>query len=161
MSNFYMYIVKCGESYRVLKDNVCYGMYHKLTDALYERDRLMKVNWDWDLAVELPETKNEYEHMYLPKFGRDYQYITHKKGYWKVYRKYQYLKKFDDYQDAVKFADEVNGRIVKVNPKWVVQKWIDGQTRHFASCDSYDEAVKLRDHLIENNWGVDDDKFTE
>ena len=48
---FYKYIIKVGDHYQIMKGNEKFGTYNRLADALYERDRLIAVDWDWDKYV--------------------------------------------------------------------------------------------------------------
>jgi hypothetical protein len=71
MNNFYKYIYKRHNGYQILKNNEAYGWYEDITDALYDRDRLVEVDWDIQTWCELPERENPYKHMRLPPYGLD------------------------------------------------------------------------------------------
>lgn len=153
MGGFYKYIVKSEyNTYQIMKDNEKYGTFNKLTDALYERDRLIKCDWDYDKLSECPETENIYETIKLPRFIHEYSYITHYPGYYKVYWKKQYMAGFNTYEQAEKYARHIGGRIVTVHGKYRIQKSIDGKPVYFSTHDTLEEAKKERDRLIENNW---------
>lgn len=36
--------------------------------------------------------------------------------------------------------------------KWIITKQINGKKKHFYSCDTEEEAIKLRDALVEVGW---------
>lgn len=135
-----------------MKDNTVYGYYHRLEDALYERDRLISVDWDWDLAVELPETKNEYNSMYLPSFTHNYKYITSIEGYYRVSINRIYVAKYNDEEQALAHAKRVGGRVDYIKSKYRVQKNINGVIKSFGTFHSLEEAQAHRDELIKNNW---------
>lgn len=74
---FYKYIYKRHNGYQILKDNESYGWYEDITDALYDRDRLVEVDWDIQTWCELPERENPYKNMRLPprELDRHRQYV--------------------------------------------------------------------------------------
>lgn len=144
--------MKQGKSYGIMKNNEKFGTYRKLSDALYERDQLIRANWDWDALTHLDETENFYEKMELPPFVHNYTYIYFKKGFYKVYKKRQYMGKFDDYNTAIRFANSIGGRIVTVNERYYIYKSINGKKKFFGSFKTLEDAKKRRDELIENGW---------
>lgn len=74
---FYRYIYPYHNGFRIKKDNIHYGWYDDIRWALFDRDRLEKVNWDIEEFVWLPETDNPYLHMKLPpkELDRQRQYV--------------------------------------------------------------------------------------
>lgn len=155
-NNFYKYIQKRGDSYSIFKtiDGKVerFGTYTKLTDALFERDRLVRADWDWDKMVLLEETPNHYEKMMLPRFNRDTMYIQFSPQKYKVYLKREYRGTFKNKGDAEAYAEEIGGRVVNINTRYKVQKSINGETKYFGTYDTLEEAKKRRDELIENGW---------
>lgn len=155
-NDFYKHIKKRGNSYEINKrigDKVeSFGTYSKLTDALYERDRLIKVDWDWDDLMALEETENFYEQMDLPYFVHEYSYIRRIPLCYKVFIKTEFKGRFRNKKDAVKFAEEIGGRIVEVRKKYRIEKKINGKSVYFGQYKSLEDAQKRRDELIENGW---------
>lgn len=149
---FYKYIVRNGNSYKIMKDNESYGTYQKLSDALYERDRLIKAEWDWEGAVHIEETNNKYESMVLPEFNHDYSYIYRIPSFYRVFIKDKFCKRFGNKGDAYEYANKVGGRVVSINERYRVQKRINGRPEYFGQYDTFEEAKKVRDKLIENGW---------
>ena len=130
-----------------------YGSFSRLTDALYERDRLIKCNWDWEDALELEETENHYEKMdKLPKFVHQYSYICTVPQSYQVHKGREYRGSFKNKCDAYAFAEEIGGRVVPVRRRYRVQKSINGKPRYFGQYDTLEDAQKVRDKLIENGW---------
>ena len=156
MKKFYKYIQKRGDSYSIIKrgkDGVeWYGTYSKLTDALYERDRLIEADWDWDTLMEMEETENKYESMELPKFIHEMMYIAHTPEVYKVYIGHKYKGSFRNKSDANEYAEMIGGRVTTVKGKYRVQKSINGKTVYFNQYPTLEEAQKRRDELIENGW---------
>ena len=152
MGGFYKYIVKSKNSYRVIKDNVDYGSFTRLTDALYERDRLIKCNWDWEDALELEETDNPYEKMDLPEFIHKYTYISVIPQSYQVHRNRKYQGSFRNKTDAYEYANELGGNVVSVRMRYRVQKSIDGKSKYFGQYDTLEQAQKVRDELIKKGW---------
>ena len=155
MDDFYRYIIRVGDSYAIMKDNEKFGTYRKLSDALYERDRLIKSDWNWDDMLQLEETENPYEHMKLPKYRHKYSYISKVSSTYMVYDGRVYKGTFNNKRDAYEYAEQFNGRVVKANEKYRVQKSIDGKMRYFGYYKTKEEAIKRRDELIEKGW-IDD-----
>lgn len=152
MNNFYKYIIKSKNSYKIVKGKEYYGSYKKLTDALYERDRLIESDWDWDGAMQIDECENKYENMDLPPFTRDYSYIHKSPSSYKVFKGREYLDFFVIKADAYKYAEEVGGVVYASNEKYRVQKSINGKTAYFGQYDTIEEAIARRDELIERGW---------
>ena len=72
---FYRHIVKRGDKYWLQKDGEYYMDCKTLAEALYERDRMVSVDWNWDKYVQLPHTPNNYIHIDLPPFNHKATYI--------------------------------------------------------------------------------------
>ena len=157
--NFYKYISKRGSSYAIVKRGEngveWYGTYCKLSDALYERDRLIQVDWDWDALMSLEETENHYEKMTLPKFIHDTMYIQFSPQKYKVYIKKEYKGTFKNKGDAEAYAEEIGGRIVTINTKYKVQKSINGEVKYFGQYPTLKKAQEVRDKLIKNGWNYE------
>lgn len=149
---FYKYIVKNGASYSIMKDNEKFGTYYRLSDALYERDQLIKADWDWDNLSELPEEENFYESMMLPKFTHEYSYIYEVPQAYKVFRGKEYHGKFKSKAKAYDYAKQIHGRVVPVQKRYLIQKSINGKQVHFGSFKSFEEAKIRRDELSKNGW---------
>ena len=151
-SDFYKYIVGTKTGYEIVKNNQKYGTYTKLTDALYERDRLIKANWDWETCLQLEETKNHYEKMKLPKFIHEYTYIYKVYNTFEVFVGDECKGKFNTKIDAFEFADEVHGKVYMCNPRYRIQKRINGVQKSFGDYNTFEEAKRMRDKLIRNGW---------
>lgn len=156
---FYRYIYKLGNNYWVMKNNEKFLECRTLEEALYERDRLIKVDWDWDLFVELPETTNNYIHIDLPPFNHKPKYISFVKEHWVVLSKNKnngsptrYYGSYYSEDEAKEVAFIYNARIVHYPPRWKVQRRIDGKTKNFGYYESYEDAENRVVELIENGW---------
>lgn len=87
--SFYRFIYKRGGMYQLQYKNEHYGFYERVEDALFDRDRLEQVDWDFELFCELPEIPNPYYHMELPDYEHDSTYITF------IPAKYRVMKKIN------------------------------------------------------------------
>lgn len=154
-NDFYKYISKNGNSYYITKDNENFGSYTKLSDALYERDRLIQANWDWDALMELPETENYYERMNLPKFIHEYSYIYRVANTYMIYKDGEYFCSFNTKRDAYGYAMMIGGEVIEGNHLFHVRKRVDGKYKHFGSFTTLEEAVKRRDELLKKGWSDD------
>lgn len=149
---FYKYIVENKNSYSIMKNNEKFGTYLRLSDALYERDQLIRANWNWDRLSELPERENIYEDMDLPPFTHEYSYIYELPQAYKVCKDNECFGQFKSKNTALDYAKQINGGIIGVNKIYVIQKRIDGKQKHFGSFKTFEEAKNRRDYLIENGW---------
>lgn len=156
---FYKYIIKTQYGYEIKKGNEKFGSYKKLTDALYERDRLIKANWNWDDALQLEETPNHYEKMELPRFIHEMSYIHKFALTYEVYLGKRLMGKFNTKRDAYAYANEIGGEVKYKNIKYRVQKSIDGKNRYFGQFKTLKEAQKRRNQLERNGWEYD--KYVE
>ena len=150
--NLYKYIRRNKSGYVIVKDNEDFGSYSKLSDALYERDRLVKADWDWDALMELPETDNPYEKVALPKFIHEYSYIYRTAQTYKVYKDDEYWGTTNGKQRAHRLAESIGGYVVEKNIVYIVKKKIDGKTKYFGSYKTLEEAKKRKDELEEKGW---------
>lgn len=152
---FYRYISKVGNSYRIVKDNEDYGTFSTLADALYERDRLIAVDWDLDLAMELPETINGYIHIDLPPFNHEPTYIHNETEHWVVRGKgarQRYYGTYYSKEEAERVAMIYNANITYVPQKFSVYKKINRKEEFFGRYKNIEEAQARVEELKRNNW---------
>lgn len=152
---FYRYIVKVDDKYMIMKGNESFGKYNTLADALYERDRLIAVDWDWDLSMELPETINGYIHIDLPPFNHQPSYIVEESEHWIVRGKgarQRYYGTYNSEKEAKKVALIYNANINYRPPRWSVKKKFNGKEKFFGRYKTREEAEARVKFLIENNW---------
>ena len=153
--NFYRYIKKRGNSFVIEKSNVSYGSYTDLAVALYERDRLMKVDWDMDLWVNLAETMNAYIHIDLPPFNHDPSYIAEEKECWVVRGKGKEQRHYGRYptlEEAKRVALIYNGNISHKSKGYSIRKRINGKSTYFGRYKTLEEAERKVKELKENGW---------
>lgn len=155
MSSFYRYIYKFGNTYWIMKNNEKYLLCKNLADALYERDRLMSVNWDWDKYCELPETINNYIHIDLPPFEHKPRYISHLKEHWRVVgkgRKGKYHGVYYSKEEADEVALIYDANVYYSPEKFCVQRRIDGQAKKFGCYNTLRMAEHRVEELMRNGW---------
>ena len=151
---FYRYISKEKGKYVIRKNGEMYAICNTPAEALYERDRLINANWDWELYVEMPDTVNGYIHISLPPFEHKASYITHIKEYWTVVSKGANPKYYGCYhtkEEAERVRLMYNGRICHRNEVWRVRKKIDGKIKTFGNFKTREEAEK-KVRELENGW---------
>lgn len=161
--NFYKHIVERNGSYVIerRKDGEYYGIFDSLADALYERDRLIAVGWDLDLAMDLPETENIYKYIDLPPFNHQPTNITVDNECWVVREKgksQRYRGRYPTIDEAMRVARIYNANVSHKNKGYRVQKRINGRTRYFGRYATYEEAEKRVKELEQNGW---ENEFTE
>lgn len=155
--SFYRHIVQKGDSYEIQRKGEKYGTYSTLADALYERDRLMAVDWDWDKSMELPETINGYKHIDLPPFNHKVSYISKDKECWVVRNKgkdQRYRGTYYSEEEAIKVARIYNGTISHKKEAYRVQKRIDGRTKYFGRFNTLEEAEQKVKELERRDWNA-------
>lgn len=155
--SFYRHIVKNKNSYEIQRKGEKYGTYSTLADALYERDRLMAVDWDWDKSMELPETMNGYIHIDLPPFGHESTYISKDNECWVVRNRgkvQRYRGTYQTEEEAIRVARIYNGTISHKSEAYRVQKRINGRTRYFGRFKTYEDAEKRVKELEECDWNA-------
>ena len=85
---------------------------------------------------------------------------------------YKYFKGSTSLKEAVEFRDKLiennwrdNGQlgieelddnryIYRVGKSFQLKKYINGKTKHFGTFKTLEEAIKARNELIVNNWGM-------
>ena len=149
---FYKHIIKRGNSFEIKKGNEKFGTYSRLSDALYERDRLIKSNWDWDDYLQLEETDNYYEHMQLPPFFHDSSYIYKRPQLYVVVKDGEDCGKFNTKKSAYQYAELIGGEVEPRRIKYLIKKRLDGLLYEFGSYNSLEEAKEVRDKLMANGW---------
>ena len=155
MNNFYRFIFLIDRLYYIIKNGENYGGYKRLEDALYERDSLITVDWDWDLSMELPETQNPYEQINLPPFHHNPTHITVDNECWVVRgtgREQKYYGRFLSEEEAIKVARLHNANVSHKNKAYMVQKRIDGRTRYFGRYKTLSEAQERVKQLEKTEW---------
>ena len=154
---FYRYIVFQNGAYHIIRNNQQYGSYRRVEDALYERDRLVKVDWNWDLLMELEETDNAYMQMELPPFGHNPKYIYFHKESWIVRGKgksQRYCGIYPTLEEAKEVARMYDANVNHRKPYYEVTRRIDGKTRYFGRFDTYEQAEKRVNELEGVNWNA-------
>jgi len=153
--SFYRHIVENNGLYWIKKDNENFGSYRRIEDALYERDRLMAVDWDWDKYMELPDTPNNYIHINLPPFQHHASYITVDCEHWVVRdkgRSQKYRGRFNSFEEAKKVATIYSANISHRRKAFRVQRRIDGKTRYFGRYPTREKAEERVRELEANGW---------
>lgn len=153
--SFYRNIHKTSKGFEIKKGNEKFGTYSTIEDALYERDRLIAVGWDWDLAMELPETPNGYIHIDLPPFEHESSYISEDKEHWVVRDRGKFQKyrgTYYNYDEARRVALIYDGTISHKKSAFRIQKRVDGKTTYFGRFRTREDAEKRVEELKKNDW---------
>ena len=153
--SFYRYIYEKKNRYVIRKGDEEFGRFTRLADALYERDRLMAVDWDWDKLSEMPETPNNYLHIKLPPFNHKGQYITHDKEHWVVRgygRRQRHYGTYFSKEEAELVAKIYYANVAHRNEAYRVQKRVNGKTTYFGRYKTREEAEERVRELEENGW---------
>ena len=117
---------------------------------------------------------NEPSEENTPKY--DMRYIYKRNGFYYILKsingEYKYFKGSTSLKEAVKFRDKLiennwrdngelkieeledNRYIYSVGNSFQLKKHIKGKTKHFGTFKTLEEAIKARDELIMNNWGM-------
>ena len=109
-----------------------------------------------------------------PKY--DMRYIYKRNGFYYILKsingEYKYFKGSTSLKKAVEFRDKLiennwrddgqlgieelddNRYIYSVGNSFQLKKHINGKTKHFGTFKTLEEAIKARNELIVNNWGM-------
>ena len=104
------------------------------------------------------------------------KYIYKRNGFYYILKsingEYKYFKGSTSLKEAVEFRDKLiennwcdNGQlrieelddnryIYRVGKLFQLKKYINGKTKHFGTFKTLEEAIKARNELIMNNWGM-------
>ena len=125
----YKYVRRIDGKYEIVKKGIVFGTYENVEDALHDRDLFVDAKWDMTEAFARDETENKYYDMGLQLFD---DYLKQKEN-----------SKYITIQDS-------GGK-----KYYTVQKTINNELFRFGYYDTFDEAVRVRDELIKNNWRMD------
>ena len=117
---------------------------------------------------------NEPSEENTPKY--DMRYIYKRNGFYYILKsidgEYKYFKGSTSLKEAVEFRDKLiennwrdNGQlgikelddnryIYSSGKSFLLRKSVNGKCRYFGSFKTLEEAIKARDELIMNNWGM-------
>ena len=117
---------------------------------------------------------NEPSEENTPKY--DMRYIYKRNGFYYILKsingEYKYFKGSTSLKEAVEFRDKLiennwrddgqlgieelddNRYIYSVGKSFQLKKYIKGKTKHFGTFKTLEEAIKARNELIMNNWGM-------
>ena len=109
-----------------------------------------------------------------PKY--DMRYIYKRNGFYYIFKsvngEYKYFKGSNSLKEAVEFRDKLiennwrdngelkieelddNRYIYSVGNSFQLKKHINGKTKHFGTFKTLEEAIKARNELIIDNWGM-------
>lgn len=110
----------------------------------------------------------------IPKY--DMRYIYKRNGFYYILKsvngEYKYFKGSTSLKEAIEFRDKLiennwrdneelkienlddNRYIYRVGKSFQLKKHINGKTKHFGTFKTLEEAIKARNELIVNNWGM-------
>lgn len=167
------YIIKQGNKYIVRKrfSNKIYGhfgSFSNMDEAIITRDKLVDENWEMPKEkllenLDIIELKGENNH--IGKVGRSFVVFNFSKNKCIFYGYYSSLRsairnrdKLISYDWDVSKVDNINYSeterkyITKVGNSFRISKLIDGELKHFGHYSSLEDAIEIRDKLIENGW---------
>lgn len=152
---FYRYIFEVNGKYRIIKNAETFLICDTIEEALYERDRLENVNWDWEEYVHMVDTINGYIHIDLPPYSKKYSYITEESEHWMVRGKGKnpkYHGTYSSYDEAEKVARIYNANITYKPVTFAVKKEINGKKKFFGRYKTFEEAENRVLELKLNDW---------
>lgn len=137
-----------------------FGVFDTLDEAIIYRDELDDDGWP--IPIENPDPSIIEEN--IEKVNEDeyivFRFIKNKKEVYGPYssiekaRKAKYNLKLTGWESDLDYVGSKYGRyIYKQHEKFVVGRVISGEFVNFGVFDTLDEARKVRDDLVLNNWG--------
>ena len=137
---------------------------HTINDACKHFKCSFKELFDYTDVYELPEGK--YDMRYIYKRNGLYFIQKHINGELKYFKGSNSLKETleirdkliennwcDNGQLKIEELDD-NRYIYSVANSFQLKKYINGKTKHFGTFKTLEEAIKARNELIMNNWGM-------
>ncbi len=116
--------------------------------------------------TKINEPSEEYDMRYIYKRNGLYFIQKHINGELKCFKSSKSLKEAvefrdkliennwrDDGQLGIEELDD-NRYIYSVANSFQLKKYINGKTKHFGTFKTLEEAIKARNELIVNNWGM-------
>lgn len=129
--HLYRFIRKRDNRYVIRKNNKHYGTFHKVENAMLERDLLEDVDWNTEALINLPSVVyNRYLEWDLPPFP---------------------VSPRNDRYGLPKYVTRGGGG------RFRVQKLLGGKVYSFGSYRTVEDAVRARDELIKCGWKREDD----
>ena len=116
--------------------------------------------------TKMNEPSEEYDMRYIYKRNGLYFVQKHINGELKCFKSSKSLKETVEFRDKLienNWRDngqlgivelDDNRYIYSVNNSFQLKKYINGENRHFGTFKTLEEAIKARDELIMNNWGM-------
>lgn len=167
------YITKTyNNKFKIVKDiNGVYksfGLFKRLDEALMVRDDLVTNNWGMDKSTILNNLGIIEVDLNMGKVGRKYtvyEIDDSKCTIYGIYRSHRLAKKVikqvvSKRKNDLSFLDNYQEKdtkyIYRVGEYYRVSKTFSGKVKNFGHYNSLDEAIAIRDKLIENGW---DDSF--
>lgn len=155
------YITKSGDKFVVSRtyngETHNFGYFNTLDDAIKVRERLVETNWG-DLNIE-----------HRMRYGK---YISYNGFYYMIQKTIDgeliTFGHFNELEDAIKqrdflvqcnwsrfdVPDDSTKYIRKDGDKYIIFNYIDGEFQFFGESNSLDEAKKIRNELIVNDWTI-------
>ena len=116
--------------------------------------------------TKMNEPSEEYDMWYIYKRNGLYFIQKHINGELKCFKSSKSLKETVEFRDKliennwrdngelkIEELDD-NRYIYSVNNSFQLKKYINGENRHFGTFKTLEEAIKARNELIMNNWGM-------
>ena len=137
---------------------------HTINDACKHFNCSFKELFDYINVYELPKGKDDMRYIY----ERNGLYFIQKR----INGELKYFKGSHSLKETVELRDRLiennwrdyeqlgieelddNQYIYPVANSFQLKKYINGKTKHFGTFKTLEEAIKARDELIKNNWGM-------
>ena len=140
---------------------------HTINDACKHFKCSFKELWDYvDIYRHSEGITREYDMKYIQKRNGVYFIQKHINGEFKCFKCSKSLKETVEIRDKLiennwRYYEQLgivelddNQYIYQVGKSFQLKKYINGKERHFGSFKTLEEAIKARDELIKNNWGM-------
>lgn len=145
-----------------------FGSYSNLDEAIIARDKLVDKNWGMPkdkILVNLDMVELKGKNEFIGKAGKSfvvYNYSDNKCVFYGYYSSLRSAIRNRDnlisYNwdvskvDKINYSENERKYITQVGNSFRISKSIDGEIKHFGHYSTLDEALKVRDQLIKNNW---------
>ena len=153
-----------GDNMISAKEIHSYLKNHSINDACKHFNCSFKELFDYINVYELPKGKDDMRYIY----ERNGLYFIQKR----INGELKYFKGSHSLKETVELRDRLiennwrdyeqlgieelddNRYIYSVGNSFQLKKYINGKTKHFGTFKTLEEAIKARNELIVNNWGM-------
>lgn len=157
------YIQHKGNKYRIQKsihdNNIWFGSYSSLDEAITFRDKLIQHNWNIEYFKELYKTSTTYRNRYIVKDKGQYSVLRTYEHHTRKYGRYDTIeeaRRRRDYLERIGWKEDTERYLWYYNGNWYVVKNKPYAGRplrafYYRTCEK-EEAIEFRNTCLERGF---------